>query len=87
MVDIGEIRERLENLGTIDHLIRSMRAMSAIRWRKARNRLYAAQRYAERVQRQLSLVASYPTPSAHPAGRHGGFRSRRTAAGDLDLRR
>jgi F-type H+-transporting ATPase subunit gamma len=62
VADIGEIQERLKNLGTIEHLIRSMRAMSAIRWRKAKNRLYAAQRYAERVQRQLSLVVSYPTP-------------------------
>ncbi len=62
MPDMGEIRNRLQNLSTIEHLIRSMRAMSAIRWRKAKNRLYAAQRYAERVQRQLSLVVSYPTP-------------------------
>jgi F-type H+-transporting ATPase subunit gamma len=62
MQDLGTIRDRLDNLGTIEHLIRSMRAMSAIRWRKARNRLYAAQRYAQRVQRQLSLVANYPTP-------------------------
>lgn len=62
MPDLGEIRERLNNLGTIDHLIRSLRAMSAIRWRKARGHLYAAQRYAQRVQRQLSLVANYPTP-------------------------
>ena len=71
MADIGKIRERLENLGTIDHLIRSMRAMSAIRWRKAKNSLYAAQRYAERVQRQLSLIASYPTPLAHSAEQRG----------------
>lgn len=62
MADIGEIRERLENLSIIEHLIRSMRAMSAIRWRKAKNRLYAAQRYAGRVQNQLSLAVSYPTP-------------------------
>jgi len=62
MQDLGAIRGRLDNLNTIEHLIRSMRAMSAIRWRKARNRLYAAQRYAQRVQRQLSLVANYPTP-------------------------
>jgi F-type H+-transporting ATPase subunit gamma len=68
MADIGEIRERLQNLGTIDHLIRSMRAISAIRWRKAKNRLYAAQRYAERVQAQLSLVANYPTPLVRSAG-------------------
>ncbi len=62
MQDLGMIREQLGNLNTIEHLIRSMRAMSAIRWRKAKTRLYAAQRYAQRVQRQLSLVANYPTP-------------------------
>jgi F-type H+-transporting ATPase subunit gamma len=68
MADIGEIRERLYNLGVIEHLIRSMRAMSAIRWRKAKNHLYAAQRYAERVQQQLSLAVSYPTPLVRASG-------------------
>jgi F-type H+-transporting ATPase subunit gamma len=68
VADIGEIRERLEHLGTIEHLIRSMRAMSAIRWRKARNSLEAVQRYAARVQEQLSLVVSYPTPLVQSAG-------------------
>lgn len=61
MMDIGELRQRLENLKTIDHLIRSMRAMSAIRWRKARNSLDAVQRYAAQVQSQLSLAVCYPT--------------------------
>ncbi len=73
MVDMGEIRERLENLGTIDHLIRSMRAMSAIRWRKARNRLEAAQRYAAYVQDQLNLAVCLPSAltrqRAQPAAR------------------
>ena len=76
MADIGEIRERLQNLHTIEHLIRSMRAMSAIRWRKAKNRLYAAQRYAERVQQQLSLLACYPTPLVQGAARLGDHRER-----------
>jgi len=62
MPDLSTIRDQLQNLNTIEHLIRSMRGISAIRWRKAKNRLYAAQRYAQRVQRQLSLVANYPTP-------------------------
>lgn len=61
MADLGEIRERLRNLETIDHLIRSMRAMSAIRWRKARNNLEAAQYYAAYVQEQLNLVINYPS--------------------------
>lgn len=62
MPSTNEIRDRLENLATIEHLIRSMRAMSAIRWRKARNHLEAVRRYAAQVHRQLSLAVSYPTP-------------------------
>jgi F-type H+-transporting ATPase subunit gamma len=61
MVDMSEIRERLDNMEIIDHLIRSMRAMSAIRWRKAKAKLEAAQRYATYVQDQLNLAVCYPT--------------------------
>jgi F-type H+-transporting ATPase subunit gamma len=61
LADLGEIQDRLENLGVIDHLVRSMRAMSAIRWRKARNSLEAVQRYAAGVQSQLTTAVSYPT--------------------------
>jgi F-type H+-transporting ATPase subunit gamma len=57
-----EIQERLENLSLIDHVVRSMRAMSAIRWRRANKSLQAVQRYAAQVQAQLSLAASLPTP-------------------------
>ena len=61
MADMREIQERLRNLEIIDHLIRSMRAMSAIRWRKAKIKLAAAQRYAAYVQDQLNLAVCYPT--------------------------
>jgi len=57
-----EIKERLENLDLIDHVVRSMRAMSAIRWRRANSSLQAVQRYAAQVQAQLSLAVSLPTP-------------------------
>jgi F-type H+-transporting ATPase subunit gamma len=57
-----EIQDRLKNLDLIDHVVRSMRAMSAIRWRRANHALQAVQRYAAQVQRQLSLAVSYPTP-------------------------
>ena len=57
-----EIQDRLENLGLIDHVVRSMRAMSAIRWRRASHALQAVQRYAAQVQTQLSLAVSFPTP-------------------------
>ena len=56
MENSREIQDRLENLGLIDHVVRSMRAMSAIRWRRAHNSLQAVQRYAAQVQDQLSLA-------------------------------
>ena len=61
MINTREIKDRLEHLSTIDHIVRSMKAMSAIRWRRARDSLEAVQRYAARVQEQLSTAASYPT--------------------------
>jgi F-type H+-transporting ATPase subunit gamma len=72
MTQIVEIRERLENLAVIEHLVRSMRAMSAIRWRKARNSLEAVQRYAAQVQQQLSLAVSYPTSLVSSSGQPPG---------------
>jgi len=77
MADTREIRERLENLAVIEHLIRSMRAMSAIRWRKARNSLEAVQRYAARVQDQLSVAVSYRTRLVRAAGSTGRLGSNR----------
>ena len=79
MAELGEIRERLENLAVIEHLIRSMRAMSAIRWRKARNSLEAVQRYAARVQEQLSISVSYRTRLVRSAGSTGHISSNRIA--------
>jgi F-type H+-transporting ATPase subunit gamma len=64
-----EIQDRLENLGLIDHVVRSMRAMSAIRWRRGQSSLQAVQRYAARVQDQLSLLVSFPTPLVRDPGR------------------
>jgi F-type H+-transporting ATPase subunit gamma len=69
MVNTREIKERLEHLSTIDHIVRSMKAMSAIRWRRARSSLEAVQRYAARVQAQLSVAVSYPTPLVQVTGR------------------
>ena len=79
MADINEIGERLNNLALIGHLVRSMRAMSAIRWRKARNSLEAAQLYAAHVQEQLSLAVSYPTSLVRGSGQSSGQRSDRLA--------
>lgn len=58
----GEIQQRLQSLEDIRHLLRSIRAMSAIRWRRARARLRSAQEYAGAVDRQLALATTFPTP-------------------------
>jgi F-type H+-transporting ATPase subunit gamma len=58
----SEIRRHLQSLEDIRHLLRSIRAMSAIRWRRARARLQSAQEYAAAVDRQLALATTFPTP-------------------------
>ena len=57
----GEIQHRLQGLEDIRHLLRSIRAMSAIRWRRARVRLRSAQEYTSAVDRQLALATTFPT--------------------------
>jgi F-type H+-transporting ATPase subunit gamma len=68
----GEIQKRLRSLEDIRHLLRSIRAMSAIHWRRARLRLRSAQQYASAVDRQLALATTFPTAltrGTHRAGR------------------
>ena len=57
----SEIQQRLHSMEDIRHLLRSIRAMSAIRWRRARARLQSAQQYAIAVDRQLALATTFPT--------------------------
>jgi len=68
MADIAELQRRLNNLRAIEHLVRSMRAMAAIRWRRARHRLRSAQSYAAEVQRLLNTAVQYPSPLVSPGG-------------------
>lgn len=56
MQSINEIQSRLKGMEDIKHLLRSIRAMSAIRWRKAKQHLDIAKVYAESVDAQLGLV-------------------------------
>ena len=65
----GEIQKRLRSLEDIRHLLRSIRAMSAIRWRRARLRLRSAQQYASAVDRQLALATTFPTALTRGARR------------------
>ena len=69
MAQITEIEARLKNLRGIEHLIRSMRAMAAIRWRRARHRLGQAQTYAAEVERLLNIAVQYPSPLVAPSAR------------------
>ena len=65
----SEIQRRLQSLEDIRHLLRSIRAMSAIRWRRARVRLRSAQQYAGEVDRQLALATTFPTALTRGANR------------------
>jgi len=69
MAQIAEIEARLKNLRGIEHLVRSMRAMAAIRWRRARHRLGQAETYAGEVERLLNVAIQYPSPLVLPSVR------------------
>jgi F-type H+-transporting ATPase subunit gamma len=56
MQSIKEIENRLEGMEDIKHLLRSVRAMSAIRWRRAKKHLEMAQIYADHIDSQLATV-------------------------------
>jgi F-type H+-transporting ATPase subunit gamma len=71
MQSIKEIQNRLEGLEDIKHLLRSIRAMSAIRWRRAKRHLELAQSYAAAVDTQLATILAHtrsnittPTPGS-----------------------
>jgi F-type H+-transporting ATPase subunit gamma len=68
----SEIQHRLQSLQDIRHLLRSLRAMSAIRWRRARVRLRSAQQYATTVDRQLALATTFPTALTRGAHHNHG---------------
>jgi len=59
MESIKDIQNRLEGLQDIKHLLRSVRAMSAIRWRRAKRHLEIAQSYAASVDAQLATILAH----------------------------
>jgi len=67
-----EVQRHLNSLRDIRHLLRSIRAMSAIRWRRARARLRSAQRYASAVDRQLALATTFRTALTRGARHFAG---------------
>ncbi len=56
MHSVKDIETRLQGMEDIKHLLRSVRAMSAIRWRRAKRHLSIAQDYADRVDAQLGMI-------------------------------
>jgi F-type H+-transporting ATPase subunit gamma len=82
----GEIQRHLQSLEDIRHLLRSIRAMSAIRWRRARARLRSAEQYASAVHRQLALATTFPTALTR-GSRYapGGASNARTTVGLIAL--
>jgi F-type H+-transporting ATPase subunit gamma len=72
MQSVNEIENRLQGMEDIKHLLRSVRAMSAIRWRRAKQHLEIAQTYANLVDTQLGMVfaktgSAVPESIAHQA--------------------
>jgi len=69
MAGLLELKERLKNLQVIEHIIRSMRVMAAIRWRRARRKLQVARSYDAEVERLLGMMVSCPSPLVYcPVG-------------------
>jgi F-type H+-transporting ATPase subunit gamma len=56
MESINDIQSRLQGMEDIKHLLRSVRAMSAIRWRRAKKNLEIAKTYADHVDAQLGTI-------------------------------
>jgi len=67
MQSINEVQNRLEGLEDIKHLLRSVRAMSAIRWRRAKKHLEIAQTYAVSIDAQLGTILTH-TGASLPQG-------------------
>ena len=77
MESIKDIQSRLQGMEDIKHLLRSIRAMSAIRWRRAKKHLEIAQSYARNIDAQLGTVfaktgATLPEKIAHERSENKG---------------
>jgi len=77
MESIKDIQTRLQGMEDIKHLLRSIRAMSAIRWRRAKKHLEIAQSYTRNIDAQLGTVfaktgATLPEKIAHERSENKG---------------
>ncbi|MEA3327536.1 MAG: FoF1 ATP synthase subunit gamma [Chloroflexota bacterium] len=80
MQSINEIQNRLQGMEDIRHLLRSVRAMSAIRWRRAKKHLEIAQSFATHTDTQLTTMFSaigsdLPETIAHRGHQKSGQRN------------
>jgi len=77
MESIKDIQSRLQGMEDIKHLLRSIRAMSAIRWRRAKKHLEIAHSYTRNIDAQLGTVfaktgAMLPEKIAHERSQNKG---------------
>jgi len=80
MQSIKDIQNRLQGMEDIKHLLRSVRAMSAIRWRRAKQHLAIAETYAADVAAQFGTVlaktgARLPEKVTHQQTKSSGKRA------------
>ena len=86
MHSIKEIETRMKGMQDIKHLLRSVRAMSAIRWRKAKKHLEIAQEYAKLVDGQLGTVfAKFGTRLSEKISHQGTIKSGKSNVGLITL--
>ncbi len=86
MQSINEIESHLQGLGDIKHLLRSVRAMSAIRWRKAKLHLEIAQDYAGLIDSQLgTLFSKFGTNISEDIAHQSGSKESKKIVGLITL--
>jgi len=86
MQSINDIQSRLQGMEDIKHLLRSVRAMSAIRWRRAKKHLEIAQTYAAHVDVQLgTILAKTGTTTLEDRFVHPKLKSDRRNVGLITL--
>ncbi len=86
MESINDIQSRLQGMQDIKHLLRSVRAMSAIRWRRAKKHLEVAQTYARYVDNQLgTLLAKIGTGLPESMTAHTLTKNQRVNVGLISL--
>ncbi len=86
MQSIIEIESRLKGMDDIKHLLRSVRAMSAIRWRRAKKHLEMAQQFTNLVDDQLGMIfAKFGSSISEEIAHQGDSKSGKKIVGLITL--